>query len=68
MGRTRKDTVKLKTECGTCGNYTAGQCKKGFNIYCRRRSRKKCAAFEKVSITEAAKELAAAAGVDLNKI
>lgn len=40
----------------------------GHNAYCYRKSQKKCGDYQKVSITQAAKELADVAGIDINKM
>ena len=64
----KKLTRKIKEQCRTCGEFQKKRCRLGHNAYCYRKSQKKCGDYQKVSITQAAKELADVAGIDINKM
>lgn len=68
MAQIKKLTRKIKEQCRTCGEFQKKRCRLGHNAYCYRKSQKKCGDYQKVSITQAAKELADVAGIDINKM
>ena len=67
MGQTRKDMKKIKDQCRLCGEFQNHACNLGYNVYCYRQSKKKCIDYHPPSVIQAAKELANAAGIDLQK-
>lgn len=66
MAQVRRLTRKIKEQCRTCGKFQKKSCDLGHKAYCYRQSSKKCKDYQRVSITQAAKELAEAAGIDIN--
>lgn len=66
MAQSRKITRKVKEQCRTCGAFQGKCCRLGHNAYCYRKSQKKCGDYQKVSITQAAKELADVTGIDIS--
>lgn len=65
MGRTRTYTLKLRTQCRTCGELHETTCSLGHNTLCKRQNVKKCQDYRRPSVLEAAVQLATVAGIDL---
>lgn len=68
MAQSRKLTRKVKEQCRTCEKFQEKRCVIGHTTYCYEEIQRKCEDYQKVSITQAAKELADAAGIDINKM
>lgn len=68
MGKTRVDMPKIRNQCYGCGERRGLQCYLGYSVLCKRQSTKPCSHYRRPSLIEAARELAQAAGIDLDII
>ncbi|MCI6553938.1 MAG: hypothetical protein MR430_10470 [Lachnospiraceae bacterium] len=70
--RAKSTDNKVKEQCRTCGKFQEKRCRLGkmpiATDIVTEKARKKCGDYQRVSITQAAKEPADAAGIDINTI